>query len=950
MNLNSPVFFEFDFLDAYKMPNSFDDVGLHQRVIRTYHTSTSLQVVSSLLYEYMVRMYSTCGIVRDVGIGATWHQSHHSPVHLPATMSMMVFRSSVPFAVVALLACCCCTRAFVVEPRYRAGVATGFPNAGRKCVRPLREPVVRQSNGINGGASTNDNSISLKEAADDVLPEYKDGDSAVSVLSKRYFYNKALFDNPSNQELIQQSLAAAFGGMTVGEVRQKYTELQLMKKAQGVPAMLIFNVVEFIAQGETLEDKLHNKIIPFNSIPEVKVVEQRFTRLDSSQILLETELKRFFSKQTDIEPDSTRSDPAFFVLGPSGSGKSVFALKYVATFEIPMFEKQQNTTWYLKLSDLGFNADNLTPESLVDRMEKEILKVLNRTAYEKLDMHVSIVIDEAGDGSLGGFFEKKENISTLLNLVDRLATSVRLVICGTGLETTNLDSGKDACKFRMLPWGAGDLDAILRTDRFAFDEATRKSVIGAIGEQPTLNALSTNGRSAYFLLSAIRGLRTVFNASKPWRLLLASVVSDIVGTVVRRYMGENGLSKLKEERERRRVAAWVLRAVRTARTESKPKVPSFSGLTVEEKAVAMSLIDLNIDYSKEQVRYARDTARSAVLVTPAISIVLCILLGVPATIFSTWRAQEQITGLYAVGDQALNYLEQYCKDNNIPTDGNEESPGFIRPTAADPPTALDEQLADLELLHVAIPVPSKSTQVAISVPWLNATDVWVNGDKAKFADVIAPYILYQCKHCSTSGDSITVNVTEELWKCGLLKKNNSTERDNAGWIVLRWLVGVWSGKFKDARKPDATTTSAEAIRRTEERHLKSVAYPYNLLDTPTSIEEVPYRSITLNNATGEWAIDGESLPADPPADTCITFVISTNAAKVSLSGMVEKVLEKQSNGTIIERENKVEFSLTDKLDANGRVIEKNLSEPQKRVWNELKAKFRCSVDLKFLLT
>jgi hypothetical protein len=860
----------------------------------------------------------------------------------------MVFRSSAPFAVVALLACCCSTRAFVVEPRCRAWVAAGFPNAGRKCVRPLREPVARQSNSINEGASTNDNSILLNEAADDVLPEYKDGDSAVSMLSKRYFYDKAFFDIPSIEELRQsQQLPAAFGGMTVGEVRQKYTEEELRERAESVSAMLPSKVVAFFAQGETLEDKLHNKIIAFNAIPEVKVVEERFTRLDSSQILLENELKRFFSKQTDIEPDSTRSDPAFFVLGPSGSGKSVFALKYAATFEIPTFEKRRNTTWYLKPGNLGFNADNLTPESLVDRMEKEILKVLNRTTYEKLDMHVSIVIDEAGDGNLGDFFEKNENISRLLKLIDGLASSVRLVICGTGLTTKNLDSGKDACKFRMQPWGAGDLDAILRTDRFAFDEATRKSVIGAIGEQPTLNALSTNGRSAYYLLSAIRGLRTVLTASKPWRLLLASVLSDIVGTVVRRYIAENRLNDLRE-RERRRVAAWVLRAVRKARTESTPKVPSFSGLTDAEKAVAMSLIDLNVDYSDAVVRYAPNTPRSAVLVAPAISIVLCILLGVPATFFSTWRAQEQITGLCALGDQAVNYLEQYCKDNNIPTDGNEESPGFIRPTAADPPTTLDEQLADLDLLHVGIPVPSKSAQVAISVPWLKPTDILVNGESS-FADVIAPYILYKCKHCPMNEDSISLDLSEELWKCGLLKQN-STEGDHSGWIVLRWLVGVWSGKSEDARKPVAKTNSAEATCRSVERHLKSAAYPYNQFDTRTSVEEVSYRSISRDVAGG-WTIDGEPLPLDPPPDTRITFVISTNAAKISLSGMVEKVLQKQSDGTFIEREESVEFSLTaSQLDEDGRVIKEQLSKQQKRVWNQLQAKFRCSVDLKFLLT
>jgi hypothetical protein len=861
----------------------------------------------------------------------------------------MVPRSSARLAVVALLACyCCCgARAFVVEPRYRASVPD-FPNVDRQSLRQLakRDLVVCQSNGINEGGSTDDNRISINEPTDDVLPKYNDGDSAVSVLSKRYFYQTKAFDNPYIQEERQPQLVEAFGDLTVGEVRQKCSKEELLKKAESVISMLPTRVFEFFAQGETLEDKLHNRIISFESGDEIKLIGERFTLLDSSAELLLNQTGRFFNKQKEIKPIPSRSDPAFFVLGPSGSGKSFFALKYVATFDIPKFEKQRNTTWYLKPAKLGFNATNLTARNLVDGIKERILEKLNRTEYEKLDMHVSIVIDEAGDSSLGGFFESKANIEDLLTLMKDLATSVRLVVSGTGLKTTNLDSDKDACKFRMQPWGTGDLDIILR-DRFAFDEATRKNVIGAIMEQPTLNALSTNGRSAFYLLTAISSLRTVLSVLGSWRLLLASVVSDIVGAVVRQYIGENGLNDLSDRR-RRRVAAWVLRAVRTARVEQKAKEPDFAGLTDKEKTVAMSLIALNVDFSDSGADFARDELRSAVLVTPAISLVLCLLLGLPATIFSTWRAQEQITGLYAFGAHAVNYLDQYRANRDVVkanwNEGEKEFSDAEKVLSA----KLDEQLADLELLHVAIPVPSKKAQQRIRVPWLKDTDIWINGDKAKFADVIAPYILYQCKHCSTSDDLIAFDITKELRKCGLFKKSRG-QKDNSGWIVLRWLVGVWSGTFKDDKKPVVKTTSAVAIRRPEERHLKSVAYPYNLLDTPTSVEEVSYRTITQDK-TGAWTIDGRALPADPPANTRITFVFSTNAATIDLSGLTEMVQKKQADGTVIKKPEKVDFRLTaDDLD-EGRVKTERFNEQQKRVWSQLQAKFRCSVDLKFLLT
>jgi hypothetical protein len=869
----------------------------------------------------------------------------------------MVVRS-VRLGAFTLLARCCCTRAFVVEPRYRAGVTSGpgFPNVGKQSLwqREKGECVVRHSNGINEGAPADDNNIALNEPADDVLPKYNDGDSAVSVLSNRYFYHKDMFRFPSLQELIQPGLVAAFGGMTVGEVRRKYTKAELMKNAESA-LMAPSKVVQFIDQGETLEDKLHNRIISFGSRAEIAVIEGRFTPLESSAVLLQSEIDRFHSKQTVVDPISSRSDPAFFVLGSSGSGKSFFAVKYAATFALPKFANQQNTTWYLKPGNL-FIAGNLSAENLVNRMKKDILKELDRATYEKLDMHVSIVIDEAGDRMLGGFFESKENVSNLLKLMEDLATSVRLVICGTGLTTMHIDSDTDACKFRMQPWGRQDFDTIL-ADRFKFDEATRKGVIGAITEQPSLNALATNGRSAFYLFWTISSLRSIFGAPISRSTLRGSVVSEIVGAVVRRYIGENRIHNLSDG-ERRRVAAWVLRALRTATTESKPEVPTFSGLTEIEKVVAMALIDLNVDYSGKEAKIIRG-GLSSVLATPAISLLLCLLLGVPATFFSRWSAQEQITGLHALGAQAVHYVDQYWKDRealkqprNPSTFDGELKNREKELSAAEKVLSakLDKQLADLELVDVAIPVPSENIQGTICVPWLKENDIWVNGDGAPFAEVIAPYILYKCKRFSETADLVTFDLTEELWKCGLLK-NDSSEGETSGQIVLRWLVGVWSGAFKDATKPVSQTKSAGVVRRTEEQHLKSAAYPYNVLDTPTSVEEVSYRTIKQSRKTGGWTIDDKALPPDLPADTRITFVISTNAAQIILSGMVEMVKEKQADGTVIEREELVEYCVTaEDLDEEGRVVKERLNEQQKRVWSQLEAKFRCSVELKFLLT
>jgi hypothetical protein len=73
--------------------------------------------------------------------------------------------------------------------------------------------------------------------------------------------------------------------------------------------------------------------------------------------------------------------------------------------------------------------------------------------FDKLDMHLSVVLDEAGALELSGHFEKKNVVTEMIRELEKLATSVRLVICGTGLAAENFSPQNDAFKFRLKRWG-----------------------------------------------------------------------------------------------------------------------------------------------------------------------------------------------------------------------------------------------------------------------------------------------------------------------------------------------------------------------------------------------------------------------------------------------------------------------------------------------------------------
>jgi hypothetical protein len=153
--------------------------------------------------------------------------------------------------------------------------------------------------------------------------------------------------------------------------------------------------------------------------------------------------------------------------------------------------------------------------------------------------------------------------------------------------------------------------------------------------------------------------------------------SYFVGALVRCYINLNALHRLTPVR-RRRVAAFVLGAVADARDAPSLDDPDFRGLYDEEAAVALSLIDHNVAYSRNTPPMLIEKGMRAISVSPAIALVLFTMLGVTAEVFTTWRVQQRISVLYLIRMHVLGCLDRYRtarKKCNLVEEGPDLDPG-----------------------------------------------------------------------------------------------------------------------------------------------------------------------------------------------------------------------------------------------------------------------------------
>jgi len=586
-------------------------------------------------------------------------------------------------------------------------------------------------------------------------------------------------------------------------------------------------------------------------------------------------------------------------------------------FFVPAGKKDVTVYLHPGKMEIQYTRSNASAAmELMSRIRQEFARKAGVKMPETLDMHVCLVFDEAGSSYCKAWFENKEMLAILCDEASKLASSVTVVVVGTGITGRELSSSNDAYVFRMKPWEAADLSQLLRPQKDNLclaEHETIDTVANAIFAHPQLGALATNGRAASFLVKAVALLSASYSRLS-WDLQLNEWTSALVTQVVGGYVSLNGIQRLKSN-QRRRVAASVFRAVKMMK-QGDASLPTFSELAEDEIPVAESLLQYNLERGVEEKVQIVSDATFAFTLTPAIVVVLYTMAGIYTALMPGWKFEEELAALYAVRQSMVQCMERFVAGLND---------GFNRQDCLD---ELDKSLKRVRLVRLQEKLQSKSKNVI--VPMVDGETIMMNRDMASFADVIAPNTLIQAKHTKSPNTTLDVNLYEELNKCGLVKDHDSNTR------LIRGLIALWQNTI-DLNVIGPKPTLSSQSNQVERNPQYSKAFPENVLSLVPSKDPIQYAVIegetgttmTLDN-------DGTRIPLPELNGATITFILSTNAKQLRLD-----------LGPSIPKVTITEAHLDDEMEIN---VDK-LENDEEAVWTAfVRERLRDGVNLKFLFT
>jgi hypothetical protein len=696
---------------------------------------------------------------------------------------------------------------------------------------------------------------------------------------------------------------------------------------------------------------------------------------------------------------ATRNRRLSYVLGSSGSGKTFFALKELRNFGNA--RKLPAVTLYVRPGDLDKKIDfrgRDVPERLVEQVysllerqllrDKIVVKLPSGWNRTKWKMHVCLVFDEAGAGALNGFFLKRPEVDALLDVAKKkIATSVMVVVVGTGTLGAAHDSTKEAYFFRMLPWKLADLEAVIKYRNLTLGVGeSERTVANAVFCQPALAALSSNARSASFLVDCIED--TCRMARVSWNDHISHIAPELISRVVSMYSRENGIEGLDRPRgamQKSRVAAWMFGALSLLEKDS-ARLPELDGLNLKERAVALSLLQFNVELRNQRIAVSSNESYS-VSVTPAIAVILYSLVGISTNVLVGWKGLEDTAALYAVRQLILEEWAKHVQFRITPLQegflqsrrgANEEDRVVRREDVTleefeqllwnegtlgkyemqrmtkekDLGRAL-EKLLLLRLRNQVLGQPQKGD--VVDIPMVsNTTVLLLNGDKASFADVIAPYRLIQAK--SSSEQTVAVNLTSELEKCCLLRETDDRR-------ALRGLLAVWLGWFTTpTTAAGATAPTVPDPEPIPEHFLEketlagfpgASAYPENLVDVVLRPPLDPVRAYMRIDSSGRVllpaSMSGRLLPSLPSRERPIEFTVLTNADEARVSFAVVKPRRRSDGVVAADDDDRTIVVTRASLDGNLRVRDGAAGgDPQ---WDAfLKNRVLSGVIVKFVFT
>jgi hypothetical protein len=345
-------------------------------------------------------------------------------------------------------------------------------------------------------------------AAEDHLPLYVAGVAAHEALAHACFYA----DAAAVQENASRRMAA-LEGLSVDDLRvMRRDDLPKFKYIIGRTGVSSSLAVDrFFARDDFPIEALIGErgVLVLNAAPERALFKERYVKDVPS-------VNVTFAEPGAKNDGRGRSEPLCFVVGGSGSGKTFFAMRdELRTFR-NVSGLPHSATVYVKPVNLDKGVPDFRDPEAPKMLAASIRRLIEENVqhyvrpswkWKKLDMHLCLVLDEAGARDLMGFFDQREPVLQLIEEARRLlATSVVVVVCGTNISGSKFSSTDEAYFFRMKPWDKGDLSTLLEKKAAGLllkPGESAGTVARAIFAQSTLAALATNARSAGFLVDAI---------------------------------------------------------------------------------------------------------------------------------------------------------------------------------------------------------------------------------------------------------------------------------------------------------------------------------------------------------------------------------------------------------------------------------------------------------------
>lgn len=605
------------------------------------------------------------------------------------------------------------------------------------------------------------------------------------------------------------------------------------------------------------EDILDHKRIVYTPGKEEEEIQRRLDK-DKKLIECKTDAPPCF---LDNDTIGRRGNSISLVLGPSGSGKTTFCVNGI----INSSPTGKEFRVYMCSDDLGTEDRRQKLRTILKEQIRKALKLSTTGDFRvRLDMTLYAIIDEAGNDD---YFANTYNLKQLQAIVAEFASDGQLVLSGTGLDllTSAIGSRDEGIKkIRMLPWNIEDFVKLAKND----------NMVQLVKKHFVYSVMVSNARAASYLF---QWLSKTSDWGEP-----DDNVPHVLRNVAYGYISGNGLRRLNNG-SRRKVARAVLKVLEACEYDS-PEIPPFESnrnlLSKNELSKAKSLIDVHVEKTGLEIKL-HDGHHYAVSVTPAIALVLATLLGSSASLVHRWAGFEAVV--------ALNELFRLVRD-----DESDEVPNY-------------------KIVQLDKPYDARKNSATLDVPVMDPFTVLVNGEKASFADVIAPYRLIQVKHTKASNGMVELKIKEELSKMGLLKDSPFEKKVFAYSLYQIWNTDTESILNLDQKKATDHGGGGEALHGLQDRSL----YPASLL----TAEEFQKKPVC-------WTLSWSGQREDPKwscrdtlksqwednwvdAEKPLTVVFVTNAQRFRIKQEVEKRSVERGEITAQDvRENRVREKLS----------------------------------------